>query len=248
MFLKLLKYDFKYYTKNFMAIVVGVVCCTILSLLPNSFITEGGVAYIYDFKFIIMFLVIIFMVYSVIQGIRIFNRKFISEESYLSFSLPVTKNQQLLSNLIICIIWITIIFVVTLLFLMSFDGDYIDNIMHPVRYFDDFIVCYLQLFINAVTYGGTLIIMATSIVMLLNIIYFCIAFVNATAMKRFSKMFGIILFSAIIYIYNNVIDQVHLHSFRDYTRDIKYILVAVVFAAIFYLATHYILEKKIEVD
>ena len=253
MFLKLLKHDFKYYAGNFMAIVVSIMCCTVLSILPNQVIINKKVVCFGPIKFFSVYAVIIMlMVCSVIIGIKIFNQKFISQESYLTFSLPVTKNQQLLSNLTVCLAWVVIVYFVLFVFVWLFAIFMSDfYFLYHVNELIDFALrTILDLTVSKSYLMGVIKFIVLHI-MMINIIYFCIAFVNATAMKRFSKMFGIILFSAIICIYIIII-QTRITDWGQFStpiiNDIKCILVAVVFAPIFYFATHYILEKKIEVD
>ncbi len=239
MFLKLLKHDFKYYTRNFMAIIVGIICFTILNLLQDSFLGKDSFLEIGNFKLIGIVAVVAILIYSIILGIKIFNQKFISQESYLTFSLPVTKNQQLLSNLIVCFIWCIIVSVFYYAFMSTFFSiDY----SSPIDFFEG-----IKNYFNRIGLDVLLVIVES--VMFLNIIYFCTAFVNSANMKRFSKLIGMCLFSVIVYAYINLKTLISaLYNHDVYMNNICFLAVALVANVVFYFSTLYILEKKIEVD
>lgn len=245
MFLKLLKHDFKSYTRNFMAIVIGILCFTILLLFQNhflddsSFIEINGLGIINGLNIISMIAAVVILIYSIVLGIKIFNQKFISQESYLTFSLPVTKNQQLLSNLIVCFIWCIIVSVFYYAFMSTFFSiDY----SNPVDFFEGIID-----YFNSI--GLDFLLAMVESVMFLNIIYFCIAFINSAAMKRFSKLIGICLFSVIVYEYIDLKTLISgLCNHDVYMNNIYFLAMALFVNVVFYFSTLYILEKKIEVD
>lgn len=239
MFLKLLKHDFKYYSKKYMAIIMGIVCFAILNLLQDSFFGKDSFLAGDFFTMVGMMAVAIILMYAVILGIKIFNQKFISEESYLMFSLPVTKNQQLLSNLIVCFIWCTLVSIFYYAFMSTFLSVYYND---PVSFLKG-----IKDYCNRI--GLDVLLLIVESVMLLNIIYFCIAFVNSANMKRFSKLIGMCLFALILYAYINLKTLIsNLCNHDDYMRNIYFLAVALFANVIFYFSTLYILEKKIEVD
>ncbi len=251
MFLKLLKHDFKYYAENFMAIVVSIMCCTVLSILPNQVIINQKAICFGTIKFFSMYAVIIMlMVCSVIIGIKIFNQKFISKESYLAFSLPVTKNQQLLSNLTVCLTWVGIVYFVLFIFVWLFVSFFEPPDSFYYLYHVDKLISeglYRLVFItNSQSYLVGIITFIVLHILMINIIYFCIVFVNSANMKRFSKLISICLFSVIVYAYIVIANLVT--SYDVCTNNICLIAVALVANVVFYFSTLHILEKKIEVD
>ena len=250
MFLKLLKTDFKYYSRNFLPILFSVLISNLFVLFLSSkkFDTLGTIPeFVNSVALIIMGAA---GVWTLLTFIKIFNQKFISTESYLTFSMPVRRYQHLLSNIFTSVFWGLIIgalFFCSAVFLCSQND--VNLIYQILNTWSKLSIVYVVTSCFA---------FFLSLLSNLILIYFCILAVNTSKLKNRPKLFGMILFLLSNYVSFKILlnfDEFFVSHFNidcliDYPviSNVVSIVTIGILVILYYCGCIYILNKKLEVD
>lgn len=133
MFLKLLKQDFRATARLMLPVYVAAVLLALLSRLGpalQSGRVEGGFLYVFTQLMSILFVMAMFavVIVSFVLMIWRFKRNLMSDEGYLMFTLPVSTGELIWSKLIVAIVWFFCSAVVVSLcaMLVSYKNDMLD--------------------------------------------------------------------------------------------------------------------------
>ncbi|MCL2753540.1 MAG: hypothetical protein FWE44_05280 [Defluviitaleaceae bacterium] len=110
MFTKILKYDFLFTWKVFLAMAGGIIALSIAArltgLVANNDTTFYGVISTTVFvSIIIVVAVVAVIIASYMQVLLMYARNFFGKEGYLTFTLPVKRSRQYASKVIVSLVW-----------------------------------------------------------------------------------------------------------------------------------------------
>lgn len=184
---------------NGATLVLSIFIALILYLAPSPFFSVLSFSSI-----ILMFGVQIILV--VITIVRSLNKKMFSNEGYLTFTLPVTTSQLLISKILINILWIFVTTITIILSLAILGLVTLNSVDFPFYLFYYDITEFVSK--NSLPFLLTLISLMISTVLLLILVIFVLALSNTGKHKKRKLFFGVsmfYLFTTLISVLNNVV-------------------------------------------
>ena len=237
MFLKILKNDFKYYSKGFSAIILSVLLYTILSIIysiSDNFTVKSLLSGLIPLSFAVSILG------TFVTIINCFNRKFTTTECYLTYTLPVKKSHHLLSNLINSIIWSGIVYIegfICLSIIKPIDNNPFDTSIFDMLYFE---ISYKHIFL------------VISIIATILLTYLCININQLINLRKLKFIPGSILFFVVFWLETYAVIKIDILLFRynisNISFDIIFMILFILFSLIFYLCNLYLMNKKIDIE
>ncbi len=255
MFLKLLKADFKRYSRSFIPVVVCIFFASFALIFSSNMRIKSLDLLKFNTSLFVEMLslgiLVAGCVWTLINFIKIFNEKFISTQSYLTFSLPVKRQNHFSSNLIVAICWGFLVLV--LLFGAIFIVYYWRNDLSAM-----FSHIYYMLRDSRFARETLFSLFEFFSVMLfeLILIYFCILIVNISQLKNSPRLFGIMLFGLISYVIADFLSHIYMLIYNMFDFDcLNYFngswimgIEFLIAAGLCYCGCVYILNNKLEVD
>ena len=237
MFLKILKNDFKYYSKGFSAIILSVLLYTILSIIysiSDNFTVKSLLSGLIPLSFAASILG------TFVSVINCFKRKFTTTECYLTYTLPVKKSHHLLSNLINSTIWSGIVFIegfICLSIIKPIDNNPFNTSIFDMLYFD-------------ISYKHILLV--SQIVLIILLTYLCININQLINLRKFKFIPGAILFFVAFYLEFYAIIGIDTLLFKlnmnNVHNDIIFLILFILLSLIFYFCNLYLMNKKIDIE
>ncbi|MFV0382068.1 MAG: hypothetical protein ACK5KR_07610 [Breznakia sp.] len=258
MLLKLIKYEFKHNRVNFFSIYAGIIALSFfmgqMEILSESDFLIGLLIFLYCICLVVLF---VFTLASIVLS---YKRSMFSKSSYLNMTLPVSTTQLMLSKLIMSVIWIILAYCVVfisfiIIFLSALD-------MSGVREIFDLL--------SEVGLKSTVFLfllnMFLGIISAILLIYLCLTIAHTSLIRNHRKIIAIILFFLIYYSINWINKEFILSTDISfyYFQDLYYsignfnhvleqlllssLLLTIVEGLIYFLATRYALNKKIEIE
>ncbi len=181
---------------NGSVLVLSILVALFIAYLPSSTFTVVTLSSL----FLLFFLQAVLVILNVIRSL---NKKMFSNEGYLTFSLPVTTKQLLISKILVNLLWViftTVIVLISIIMIIvaTFEGSPFAFIIDIKEFFGK---SFVPLILLAITY-------IISYLLFLLIIIFVLALTNTTKIRKKKVLLGISLFylmTIIISIMNNLI-------------------------------------------
>lgn len=253
---KLIKYEFKSLFKTFsIAYILILVSGLLLSSTINDLDSIIGGAAVFAFIVVIFSTFIMLLIFT----IKRFNKSLLSDEGYLMFTVPAKTSTIVWSKLLTMIFFniVTILVVALVGFLMASISD--ANFWNTFNKGFDMISKEITF-----TFSVNLIVnLFVSEFVSIILIYLALAFGQIGKFKKHKNIIAIVFYFVVYYIYSTIGQLAIFGSMSKSLKNIngvsmaideitKYItfynIYLIVFGAIFFLATVYILDKKLNLD
>lgn len=269
---KLLKYEVKSTARIFLPIYGLIIALALLNkfFIANNSFSYGGnyhkglqIAATISMVTYVAFIVALFVV-TLIVLIRRFYRNLLGDEGYLSFTLPVKVHSHIDSKLIITFMWevLSLIVAAFSIFIMTINSNTVQNFSEFCMDVSSFYQRY-----GSMAYGVTAEFIILSIISMLTCIlqiYASIVIGNLSGKHKMLASFGVFIGFGIVQqiiastIFSNMTSISLFHSY-EYSNDaqafsavstflISIIIFSLVFGAIFYFITNWMLSKKLNLE
>lgn len=263
MLTKLLKYDLKSLLKSlvplYIAIVILVIIIKLLDFVSNY---AEIVNFLVSFTSIaLMFLIIAMMCYTFFVSIVRYYKNTFKDSSYLTHTLPVTKNKLLLSkvmSLLICFIISLIIGVVSFMIALYGGNEY-----ESVKVFINSLTEFLNIPVFIFIIGTCLFISLAYLVYAL-LIFAAIALGHSHNNSKitYSVVFGLglyvgmqlvnlIIILIISFLYPDLIEKINNNALQNneiFALGFLLVLMNLFYVVVYYLITKLQLEKKLNLE
>lgn len=250
--LKLLKYELIHSWRTFG--VVYLAFLLVCFIIPFTNPMYSGNLLSNFLLFILIFLTIGISVSIIVSIAMTFNRSMFKRPGYLTLTLPVNTHQLLLSKLVANVLWIFISSLVLFFgfFIMAILlGVTAGEFVFTMSDFFDLLtifeyVDWYQLFIFTISGLSTCI-------MSLLLIYLSITAAHTKFITRFKTGFSLIFYFVASYLFSSIFNFIE-NTFFNFTsqfwlNDLYLTIgVTIIFAVLYYFASYYIIEHKLEIE
>ncbi|WP_028044155.1 hypothetical protein [Candidatus Stoquefichus massiliensis] len=252
--LKLMKYEFIHSMRTFfIAFGVFLLGCLIFPFFVTLqiFVNIPVISVIFGIGFSVLILgICIALFVSIFMN---YYRSMFGKPSYLTLTLPVTSLQLIVAKVIMSIVWLVIgmFILVAGMFLMTITMALLENSLNLMDLWRGLgIMAYefmsyiasnpVQLIVNILVFGTTLIFIVTSI-------YFSLTLTHTKWLRKHRVLFGVAVYFALNFIIEWMMDMCFGVYFTD-TFSIGLALFYLVLDIGFIFATTYIVDHYIEIE
>ncbi len=251
---KLLKYEFKSTARIFLPMYILTIVLSLISRIFITFedtnITLKVIASISTILF--GFSLILMLATAFIVVIQRFYKNLLRDEGYLSFTLPVTPCQHIVSKLISASIWLIISFIIFIfsIAIIITDKIFIDNI---VQFFND-LIANTNIDIVFLIFES-IIIAITSMLVFLLMTYASMAVgqlikghkIIGSIAAYFGFYTAVQIIMAVLLLIISLINPYIIYDSRSIFISII-IFVQIILITVFFTITNYILTKKLNLE
>ncbi|MCL2397544.1 MAG: hypothetical protein FWC93_05700 [Defluviitaleaceae bacterium] len=153
MLCRLLKHDFTYSAKTFLAMGAIAIAIAFIMAITSDAINQMEGDFIYVLMMVLMLGIVGMAIAAIVQIFQFYHRSFFSHSGYLQFTLPVRRGTQLASKLIVSMAWflyaLTVAVVAIAIIIVIADGVEFRDVF-PTMFNTQTLVTLLDLFFLAI--------------------------------------------------------------------------------------------------